>query len=107
MPVTRPIDTLEFTSPINLERSSGLTPIADAATSIMHLYLHTDATGRIEWAVDDLDLYEEIGLIFEIDPKGRRTLVDYDGVMTLPDQALDLLERNGIDVTEMRASLAN
>lgn len=96
------IDTLEFLSPINLEGSWGTRPLSDQSTSKMQLYLNGDDTGDIEWEVSSLDLYEEIGLTFEIDAQGRRTLIDYDGVMTLPAQAMDLMERNGIDVTEMR-----
>jgi hypothetical protein len=36
------------------------------------------------------------------DNAGNRTLTEYDGVMTLPEEAMDLLERNGVDVREMR-----
>ena len=106
MQPTKPIDRMEFHSPINMERSSGCTPVAKRAKSVMELYLNTDNTGYIEWEVPHYDLFESIGLTFEIDAKGKRTLADYDGVMTLPDQAMDLLERNGIDCAEMRRSLA-
>src|SRR5262245_26635279 len=102
----KPIDVMEFKSPINLEGSWGQRNIAKRATSTMALYLNKDATGSIEWDVPSLDIVEHIGLTFEIDPKGKRTLTDYDGVMTLPDQAMDLLERNGIDCAEMRNSMA-
>lgn len=101
------IDRLEFTSPLLLEGSWGWRPLADEAKSTMVLYFNRDATGYIEWSCDALDLYEDIGLRFDIDRNGRRTLVDYDGVMTLPDQVMDLLEKNGVDVTEMRKSLAD
>lgn len=99
------IGVMEFESPINLERSTGIQPVADKARSRMELFLNTDDTGYIEWSVDDLDMYEDIGLTFEIDAHGKRTLVEYDGVMTLPDQAMELCERHGIDVAEMRKSM--
>lgn len=101
------VDTLEFESPIGMERSSGYSPVTDKAKSKMELYFNKDNTGYIEWEVDELDLYESIGLTFEFDVAGKRTLTDYDGVMTLPDQAMDLLEKNGVDVSEMRATLAD
>ncbi len=103
----KPLDTLEFESPINLEGSWGQRNLAEKARSKMELYFNKDDTGYIEWECDELDLYESIGLTFEFDTKGKRTLTDYDGVMTIPDQALDLLERNGVDVAEMRKSMAD
>lgn len=101
------VDKLEFESPINLEGSWGGRNLAKSAKSTMELWLHKDNTGDIEWIVDELDIVEGIGLWFEIDKDGKRTLVDYDGVMTLPDQAMDLLEKNGVDCAEMRKSLAD
>lgn len=101
------IDRLEFLSPINLERSWGITPVADEAKSTMELFFNKDNTGWIEWVVEELDLSEEIGLTFEIDRHGKRTLTDYDGVFSIPDQAMDLLERNGVDCVEMRKAMAD
>ena len=101
------IDTLKFTSPINLEGSWGERNLSESAQSSMALFLNKDDTGWIEWECEELDLTESIGLRFEFDSKGKRSLVDYDGVFSLPDQAMDLLERNGIDVSEMRKNLAD
>jgi hypothetical protein len=40
-------------------------------------------------------------LAFEVDGRtGKRTLVDYGGAGDLPTEAMDLLERNGIDCAE-------
>lgn len=103
----KPIDTLKFKSPINLEGSWGERNLAKSATSTMALFLNKDDTGWIEWEIASLDRYEEIGLTFEFDANGKRTLVDYDGVFSLPKQAMDMLERNGIDVAEMRKSLSS
>ena len=97
----------EFMSPINLEGSWGIRNIAKEAKSVMELTFHPDGSASIEWEVPDLDLYENIGLTFEFDVAGKRTLTDYDGVMTLPTQAMDLLEQHGVDCAEMRKSLAD
>ncbi len=60
--------------------------------------LHAD-TGRglIEWDAGDDGEGAAIGLIFE-----DRRVVDYDGVFSLPMQAVKLLEAAGYDVTEVR-----
>lgn len=95
------IEKFTFESPINMEGSWGETPVADKATSHFEFYLDTDNTGYIEWEIPDLDLYESIGLTFEISPTGTRKLIDYDGVMSFPDQARTLLEKHGIDCSEI------
>ncbi len=100
------IDTLKFESPINKENSFRQWNLSPKTTSIMELWYYKDNTAFIEWIIEELDLVEGIGLTFEIDPKGKRTLVDYDGVFAIPDQAMDLLERNGVDCKEMRESMA-
>lgn len=96
------IDKIKFDSPINMEGSWGGRPLASSAESTMELWFEKDNTGSIEWCVDSLDIVEHIGLTFEIGVNGGRKLVDYDGVMSIPTQALDLLEKHGVDVTEMR-----
>lgn len=101
------IATLTFESPLTMEGSWGSRMLADKAQSTMDLYFNKDDTGFIEWCCDELDLVEHIGLSFEFDRLGKRTLTDYDGVMTLPDQAMDLLEQHGVDCREMRTSLAS
>jgi len=100
------IDRLTFHSPINSEGSWGSRNLAKRAKSTMDLFMHKDGSASIEWCCDALNLVEHIGLVFEFDAKGKRTLTDYDGVMTLPKQAMDLLEKHGIDCAEMRKSLA-
>lgn len=66
--------------------------------STMDLHLRSDNTGFIEWDVPSLEETEHIGLTFSIDPQGVRTLTDYDGVFSLPDEAVDLLREAGIVV---------
>ena len=46
------------------------------------------------------EMGEEIGLTFEFDAKGVRTLCDYDGVFALPKEAIELLRRNGVIVSK-------
>ncbi|MCC6887757.1 MAG: hypothetical protein IT536_04405 [Hyphomicrobiales bacterium] len=101
------IGNLEFMSPINQEGSWGERNLARRTKSTMDLYFYADNTGFIEWDIPKLGMTEHIGLVFEITPDGKRVLVDYDGVFSLPDQAMDLLETHGVDCTEMRATLAD
>ena len=74
----------------------------------MELYGYSDdaGSGFIEWIVDEFDIVEQIGLVYGIGKDGKRFVEDYDGVFALPDQAMDLLEANGIDCAEMRKSMA-
>jgi hypothetical protein len=99
------IGTLEFYSPINMENSFSSTNLAERTKSTMDLYFYKDNTGFIEWDIPDLDMTEGIGLVFEITPEGKRVLTDYDGVFALPDQAMDLLEKHGVDCAEMRKAM--
>jgi hypothetical protein len=106
------IDKVEFHSPINIEGSWGGRNLHKDALSTMELWFSSrDASrGSIEWIVcpdTDDEMVEEIGLRFGVNPHGKRTLEDYDGVFSLPDQAMDLLEKHGIDCAEMRRVLAD
>lgn len=101
------IGSCKFMSPINMENSFGSHNLSKNTESEMDYYLHDGGkTGAIEWIVDECDLCEGIGLWFDFDKDGKRTLVDYDGVFAIPTQALDLLEKHGVDVKDMRASMA-
>lgn len=101
----QPVDVYKFKSPINLDSSFGCRPVAKRAASEMRLFFFRDGTGAIEWDVPHYDLHEFIGLTFEYDVGGKRTLTEYDGVFTIPDQAMDLLEKHGVDCAEMRKSM--
>ena len=101
------IDRLEFESPINLEGSWGQRNLAAKTKSTMGLYFNKDGSAYIEWDIPDLEITESIGCTFEFGPDDKRTLVDYDGVFSIPDEAMDLLERNGIDCAEMRKTMAS
>jgi hypothetical protein len=98
----KPVDVLRFKSPINLDSSFGCRSVAKRASSVMELFFYEDGTGCIEWTVPHYDLHECIGLTFRYAKDGKRTLDAYDGIFAIPDQAMDLLERNGVNCTEMR-----
>jgi hypothetical protein len=88
-----------FTSPMILEGSWGERDIG-THDSTMELYFREDATGFIEWDIPDLEDFYEIGLWFTIDQFGIRCLTDYDGVMSLPSQAVALMRKFDVIVPE-------
>ena len=63
------------------------------------LYVHdSDATrGSLELDIPGCNEYADIGLWFDDD---KKTLVDYDGVFSLPPQGIQLLRDNGFIVSE-------
>jgi hypothetical protein len=90
----------EFNSHLNLEYSISptLVPLGEAKCS-MELFIKDDGnSGYIEWLYelneDDGEDEVGIGLWFE---EGTKILRDYDGVFSLPKQAIELLEENGFD----------
>jgi hypothetical protein len=65
--------------------------------STMTLYLEEDClSGVIEWDIPSLSEFEEIGLWFD----SGRNLVDYDGIMALPREAVALLRSFNFKVSE-------
>ena len=64
----------------------------------MSLYVD-ECSGYIEWEFKSKKDYgcEEIGLRFE----GKK-VTDYDGVFSLPVQAIQLLEEKGYDCSEVK-----
>ena len=92
------IDTSVFTSQIFLEGSWGAKDVGEYE-STMELYFNPDNTGFIEWSIPDADLFECIGLWFEPEVGSSKSLVDYDGVMSLNQHAIALLRRNNIFVS--------
>ncbi len=65
--------------------------------STMTLYA-TDTPGYafIEWDIPALEQTEQIGLNFDV----QRNLLDYDGVFSLPKEAIALLRSKGFKVGE-------
>ena len=80
-----------FNCPLIMEGSWGERDIG-THESTMELYFNDDATGFIEWDIEDVG-FEHIGLWFTIDQFGIRCLSDYDGVMCLSDKAIALLRK--------------
>lgn len=99
------IDEVTFTSPINKSNSFAAWNVKKKTKSTMTLYFYRDTTGYIEWDIPAIDETVDIGLTFEFDRHGKRTLTEYDGIFAIPDEALDLLEKNGVDVAEMRKAM--
>lgn len=92
------IDTHTFTAALRSEGSWGASALGTHESS-MDLWLDEDRTkGFIEWDIPALETTEEIGLWFEKGRAGRMYLTDYDGVMSLPKEAIALLRKNGIQV---------
>lgn len=87
------IETKKFTAEFVLERS--ITPVLDKLgthESKMSLYHDGEDCGYIEWEVPTLDEVVNIGLWFD-----GKELTDYDGVFSLPEEAIQLLEENGFN----------
>jgi hypothetical protein len=91
------IDKLVVKSPLKLEGSWGERDLGEHE-STLELYYHKDNTGFIEWDIPSLDRFESIGLWFDVDRDGKRSLSDYDGVMSLNDHAIALLRKNNVFV---------
>lgn len=90
------IDTMTVKSPLFLEGSWGERDIG-THESTLELYFNKDNTGFIEWDIPDV-AFEYIGLWFDIDKDGKRSLSEYDGVMSLNDHAIALLRKNNVFV---------
>jgi hypothetical protein len=93
------IDTMIVTSPLVLEGSWGERKLGEHE-STLELYYNKDNTGFIEWDIPSIDRFEYIGLWFEFDKVGSRSLVEYDGVMSLNDHAIALLRKNNVFVSK-------
>jgi len=93
---TYSIGVMKFTEPLIMEGSWGERNIG-THESTMELFFNDDATGFIEWDIEDVG-FEHIGLWFSIDPVGIRTLTEYDGVMCLSHKAIELLRKYDVVV---------
>ena len=97
------IATKTFKSSLIMEGSWGEQSLGEHE-SVMTLYVSSDHTrGFIEWDVPDLEELTEIGLWFERDDKDpdpsiHSVLTDYDGVISLPSEAIKMLEESGVYV---------
>ena len=91
------IDTLVVKSALKLEGSWGERDLGEHE-STLELYYNQDNTGFIEWDMPGIDMFESIGLWFDIDKDGNKSLSDYDGVMSLNNHAIALLRKNNVFV---------
>lgn len=105
-PDTLKVGKSKFKAPLNLDSTLyGLQKLAKEITYTQTLYYDTRmCSGYIDIALPEKwsDYDTTIGLQFWIDKKGKRTLVDYDGIFSIPTQCLDFLELHGVDCKEMR-----
>ena len=86
----------EFTSPINWENSFTSKQLSDSTKSIMTIDINKLGNGFVVWEVPELNLQEEIELIFD-----NNTLIDYSGVFELPKELTDKLIELGYNVDEV------
>ena len=69
--------------------------------STMELHISDDKVrGFIAWEIPTLEESEEIGLWLE-EKYNFLSLIDYDGTMSLPKEAIELLRANGVVVDKI------
>lgn len=100
------IDKITFKSPINVDNGYTNTPQGEHE-STMELYQHPGNYKQglligIEWVVETLGWAEQIGIEWGFDNFGKKVVTGYDGVFELPEQAIQLLERNGFNCEEVK-----
>jgi len=94
------IATIKFKTPVRREYS--MTPHMEdlgehMATLTLYVNDQDSRLGSLELDIPSINEYVDIGLWFDED---RTTLVDYDGVFSLPPQGIQLLRDNGFIVSE-------
>lgn len=88
----------ELVTDVRYEGSWGAGPIMKSVASTMEVLANDHGVPTmIEWDIPALEETEHIGL--EIDGK---SVVGYDGVMCIPEEACDLLEELGYNCDEVR-----
>lgn len=94
------IATIKFKTPVRKEYSSTskMTDLGEHwATLTLYINDQDSRLGSLELDIPSCDEYADIGLWFDED---RTTLIDYDGVFSLPPQGIELLRREGFIVSE-------
>jgi hypothetical protein len=81
--------------PMSMDSSFGSRQVGVQA-STMELFFHDGqaGSGLIEWDVPGLEQTWHIGLWWD----NNKSLLDYDGVFSLPEAAIELLESEGFTV---------
>jgi len=96
------IDKMVFSSPINIDNGYINIPQGEHV-SIMELFYFKDNNSDpevfIEWdnPIDTIQMNIE----YYISSDNLKVVTGYDGVFELPEQAIELLERNGFDCKEI------
>lgn len=94
-----PFDSETFTTELTMETSmSAQGTELGGHESTMTLRRYGVNKYEIEWDIPTLETTEYI--IFTC-TDNTRFVEDYEGIMTVPKQALELLQRNGFDTTEI------
>lgn len=86
---------------MQLEGSWGVRSLGAHASS-MEMFPSEDGSlshSMIEWDIPTLEETEHIGLQFSVEGD-KRTLIDYDGVFSLPKEAVTFMESLGIIVPD-------
>lgn len=94
------IATITFKTPVRKEYSCtpDMIDLGDhQATLTLYINDQDSRRGSLELDIPGCNEYADIGLWFDED---RKTLVDYDGVFSLPPQGIQLLRDNGFIVSE-------
>ena len=94
------IATITFKTPVYRESSmvSTATHLGEhQATLTLYINDQDGTKGSLELDIPGCGEYADIGLWFDDD---KKTLVDYDGVFSLPPQGIQLLRDNGFIVSE-------
>lgn len=103
--MTKTIDKIEFLSNINIDNGYVMNPLGKMK-SVMELYSYSDGMFdekvEIEWYVQQIDEIVTIGIEYDIDKTGKKIVTGYDGVFELPEQAIQLLEKNGFNCDEVK-----
>ncbi len=90
-----PVASKTFTSELVLERSStSYQEPLGKHESTMDFYVQGAGRGLIEWDVPVLESTWHIGVWWD----ENKNLTDYDGLFSLPVEAIELLEEYGITV---------
>ena len=87
--------TINFTAALLKHGSWGHRDMGTHPSSMTLFLSDNRRIGLIEWDIPSLSEFEEIGLWFE-----DGVLVDYDGIMALPREAVAMLRAYGFTVPE-------
>lgn len=92
----------EFKSKLYWHGSWGAEPIEGVQENEMILYVDTDKpySAFIDWDIPTLGTGESIGLSFGRNEVGNLELTGYDGVMSIPDEAIELVKEAGYMISK-------